>query len=116
MTREQARFELFVWYGIMQPTEQQLFAYTCFGDNASFLKKGSNSQIAENGGNVMSDKIQVENALLKLKGVRQMMRMFCNSVQAVVSDTGENGQETLHLIEDALNDGINDLEKAIYKE
>lgn len=112
---EQARAKLILFYGIKEPTERQAALFALYGEDAPFLSKGQ-TQIANHyydGGICMKDLMQI---LINLRGAKQLLTLLCNETMEIkVPALNGNAQESLYLIEDALEKSIRDLEALINK-
>lgn len=113
MTKEQARAKLILFYGVSNPTTQEVALYVLYGENASFLQAKEQTQVANisvSGGNQMKD---LQTVLLNLRGTQQLLSLFCSATKHIEADVEGNPQEALFQIEEMFDKGIKDLEDAI---
>lgn len=114
MTTEQARAKLILFYGVSDPTTREVALFVLYGENAPFLQAKEQTQVANitiSGGNQMKD---LQTILLNLRGTQQLLSLFCSATKHIEADVKGNPQEALFQIEEMLENGIKDLECAIY--
>lgn len=109
----EAKAKLSILYGIDNPTDRQASMFAVYGKSAPFLQE--RTQTAQNiGGLAMKESKSIESILTEIRGTRQLLELFCNSVTNIRADIDGNPQEALFAIERLLKENIDELETAVY--
>lgn len=112
---KEARAKLSIFYGIDNPSDREVAMFALYGKSAPFLKERTQTATNITGGLDMDNTKSIESILTEMRGTKQLLELFCNSVTGITADIAGNPQEALFAIERSLEKNISDLETAVYK-